>query len=85
MSFTHCVKNFPTEILWGRKSDLRELVIFKFQTVAHIHAKGQQGDGNLGNDAGLVILYKRVVTPNIHDGTEHNNLLVKTAPGNRGR
>ena len=52
-----------------------KFVIFKFEPVAHINAEGQQGDGNLGDNAGIVILDKGVVTANINNSAEHNVLL----------
>ena len=66
-------------------SNLCEFVIFKFQPVAHIGAEGQQGDGDFGDHAGLVVLDEGVITADIHNGTEHNILLLKNRPGNPGR
>ena len=51
---------------------LRKLVIFKFQPVAYINAKGQQGDGDFGDDAGVVILDISVVAADINNGTKHS-------------
>ena len=55
---------------------LSKFVIFEFQSVADIDAEGQQGDGNLGNHAGVVILDKGVVAADIDLGTEHDILLL---------
>ena len=63
---------------------LCEFVIFKFQPVAHIGAEGQQGDGDFGDHAGLVVLDEGVITADIHNGTEHNILLLKNRPGGSG-
>ena len=53
---------------------LRKLVILEFQHIAYIHAEGEQGDGNLGDDAGIVVFDKGVVTPDINDGAKHGSL-----------
>ena len=50
---------------------LRKFVILKFQHIAQIYAKGEQGNGYLGDNAGVMVFDKCVVTPNIHNGTEH--------------
>ena len=50
---------------------LCKLVILKFQPVAHINAKGQQSDGNLGNYAGIVIADECVVSPNVDHNAKH--------------
>ena len=48
-----------------------EFVIFKFQPIAYIDAKGQQGDGDLGYNAGIIIPDEGIVSANIDHGTEH--------------
>jgi hypothetical protein len=50
---------------------LGKFVVFEFQTVAYINAKGQKGDGYLGNYAGIIVFDESVVTPNVDDGTVH--------------
>ena len=52
-------------------SDLGKFVIFKFQLVAHIHAERQQGDGNLGDNTGVLIFDIGIVTADINDGADH--------------
>ena len=52
-------------------SYLGKFVIFKFQPIAHIDAKGQQGDGNFGDYTGIVILDIGIVTTDINNGAEH--------------
>ena len=52
----------------------RELVVLKFQLIAHIHAEGEKSDGNFGNDAGVLILDIGVIAPDIDDGAEHSLL-----------
>ena len=54
-----------------------KLKIFKFQLIAHIHAKGEQCDGDLGNYACLIVFDKGIVSPDINDGTDHVNLLYR--------
>ena len=56
-------------------SYLGEFVVFKLQSVAYIDTKWQQGNGNLGDNAGIVILDIGVVTPNINNGAERGVLL----------
>ena len=51
--------------------NLSEFVIFKFQLVAHIYAEGQQSDGNLGDNAGVLILDIGIISADINDGTDH--------------
>ena len=60
-----------------RLLNLCEFVIFEFQPIAHVDAKGQQGNGNLGNYAGIIIFQKRVISPDINDGTKHGVLLYR--------
>ena len=55
----------------GEASNWSEFVVFKFQPVSHVNAEGQQGDGDLGDDAGVVILNIGVVAADIRDGAEH--------------
>ena len=56
-------------------SYLGEFVVFKLQSVAHINAEWQQGDGNFGNHTGIVIFDISVVTANINNSAEHSVLL----------
>ena len=49
-----------------------EFVIFEFQTVAHVDAEGQQGDGHLGDHAGIVVLDEGIVAADVDNGAEHN-------------
>ena len=56
-------------------SDCSEFVVFKFQLITHIQAEGQQGDGNLGDNAGVLIFDVGIVSANINDGTDHDYLL----------
>ena len=62
----------PLTIVSGFLSYSCKLVIFEFQPVAHVDAKGQQGNGNFGHDAGIVVLNKGVVAADIDDSTEHS-------------
>ena len=48
-----------------------EFVIFKFQPVAYINTKGEQGNGDFRDYAGGIILDKGIVTVNINDSTVH--------------
>lgn len=50
---------------------LCKFVIFEFEPVAHIHPEGQQGDGDFGNNAGVLIFDVGVITADINDGTDH--------------
>ena len=52
--------------------DLSKFVILEFQFVAYIDAEGQQGDGNFGDHAGVVILDEGIVATDINDGAEHD-------------
>ena len=61
-----------------------KLVIFEFETITHVCAEGQQCNGNLGDNAGIFILYIGIVPPNINNFAVHDLLLRKTAPGNPG-
>ena len=63
---------------------LRKFVMFKFQPVTHVNAIGQQCNGNLGNNTGIVIFDIGIVTANIDHSTEHGVLLCETAPVTRG-
>lgn len=51
--------------------ELGEFVVFEFQPVTHINAKGQQGNGDFGDHAGVVVLNKGIVAADINDSTEH--------------
>ena len=62
-----------------------KLKFFKFQPVAHIHAKGEQGNGHFGHYAGVVILDEGVVAPNIDHSTKHIGPPLKNRPGFPGR
>ena len=53
-----------------------KLVILELELVAHIDAEGQQGDGDLGDDAGVLILDKGIVTADGDDGSQHRDLLL---------
>ena len=48
-----------------------EFVILESQTIAHINAVGQQGDGDLGNHAAIVVFYEGVISTDINDGAVH--------------
>lgn len=62
-----------------------EFVILELEPVANVRAKGEQGDGDLGNHAGVVIFDVGVITTNINYCAEHKiSPFTKTAPGNRG-
>jgi len=63
---------------------LGKFVVFKFQPVTHIDAKGKQCDGHFRDHTGFVIFDIGIIAPDIHNCTEHNCLLVKTAPGKPG-
>ena len=63
---------------------LGKLVIFKFQTIAHVNAEGKKSDGNFRNNTGGIVLNKCVIATDINNSTEHTCLLVKTAPGKPG-
>ena len=51
--------------------DFREFKIFKFQPIADIDAKGQQGDGHLGDHTAFIVFHEGVVTANVNDSTKH--------------
>ena len=57
-------------------SDGSEFVVFEFQLVAHIHAERQQGNGNFGHNAGVLVFHIGVVAADIDDSTDHGNLLL---------
>lgn len=50
---------------------LGELEIFKFQAVANVDAEGQQGNGDLGNNAAGIVFDIGIVSAHIYDGTVH--------------
>ena len=54
-------------------SYLCKFVVFKFETVACINAEGQQGDGDFGDNAGIVVFNEGIVTTDIDYGTKHGN------------
>ena len=49
-----------------------KFVILKLQPVAHIHTEGQQGNGNFGYNAAVLITDIGIVAPDINDGTDHS-------------
>ena len=51
--------------------NLGEFVILEFQFIAHIHAEGEQGDGDFGDNAGVFVFDEGVVAADIDDGAEH--------------
>ncbi len=55
--------------------DSSKFVVFKFETVAHVHAKGQQSNGNLGNNAGVIVLHIGVISTDVGYSAEHKILL----------
>ena len=57
--------------------DLSKFVILELQLIAHIDAKGQQGDGDFGDHAGVVILDEGVVATDVDNGTIHIEYLCK--------
>ena len=54
------------------RSDPLKLVILELELVAHIDAEGQQGDGDLGDDAGVEVLDIGIVAADINDGADHD-------------
>ena len=62
-----------------------EFVVLKNQTISGVHTEGEQGNGNFGNDSGIVILDEGIVTPDVNDGAEHFVLLLENRPGLTGR
>ena len=50
-----------------------EFVIFEFQLITHVDAEGQQGNGNFGDNAGVVVLDEGVVTADINYSTKHKD------------
>ncbi len=65
---------------WGHCDiflDAGELVIFEFQLIAYIHAKGQQCDGDLGDNAGIIVPDVSVIAANVRDGAEHSDPLYR--------
>ena len=64
--------------LWSSNS--REFVILEFQSVPHVDAEGQQGDGDFGDHAGVVVLDEGIVAADIDNGAIHSCLLVKIRP-----
>ena len=62
-----------------------KFVILEFQLVAHVDAEGQQGDGDFGDNAGVVVLDEGIVAADVDDSAEHKSLLsAKTAPVSGG-
>ena len=49
-----------------------ELKILEDQLITHIGAKGQQGNGDFGDDTGLVIFNIGIIATDINDGTTHD-------------
>ena len=63
---------------WGHCDiflDAGELVVLEFQLIAHINAKGQQRNGDLGDNAGVLVSDVGVIAANVRDGAEHSDLL----------
>ena len=56
--------------------DALELVILELELVAYVDAEGQQGDGDLGDDASVSVLDIGLVAADVEDGAEHWYLLV---------
>ena len=58
---------------WRRAffSDCGKFVVFKLKAGAHVDVIGQKRQSNLGFYAGVIILYKCVVTENIDHSAEH--------------
>jgi len=48
-----------------------EFEILEFQAIAHVGAEGEQGNGDLGDHSGVIVLNIGVVASDINDGTEH--------------
>ena len=48
-----------------------KFVVFEFQLVTYINAEGQQGNGNFGDDTGVVVFDEGVVATDINDSTIH--------------
>ena len=63
---------------------LCKLVILKFQPIAYVNAVGQQGDGNFGDNTGVVVFDGGIISTNVNNSTEHSCLLFETAPVTRG-
>ena len=56
-------------------SYLGKFVVFKLHPIAHINTEGQQGNGNFGDNAGIVILDIGVVPTDINNSAKHGVLL----------
>ena len=54
---------------------IHEFVVFKFELVAHVTAKGQQGDGDFGDYASVVITDEGIVPADVNDGAKHRDVL----------
>lgn len=61
-----------------------KFVVFKFEAVAGIYSEGEEGQGDLGDHTGVIVLDKCVIASDIDNGTEHHILLRKPAPVTRG-
>jgi len=60
--------------------NLRKFVVFKFQTITDIDAKGEKGNGDFGNYTGFIVFDKGIVSPDINHSTQHNSLLYENPP-----
>jgi len=58
-----------------------KFVIFKFQAITDINAKGEQRQRYLRYDTGIIIADIGVIATNISHCAEHKILLKKSAPG----
>ena len=52
--------------------DSLEFVVLELELVAHVHAEGQQGDGDLGDDAGGGVFDLGVVAADVDNSAEHS-------------
>ena len=63
-----------------RLLNLGKFVIFKFETIANIDAKGEKCNCDLRNNTGGIVFDERVITANINHSTKHNILLYENPP-----
>ena len=47
-------------------------IVYKFEHIAKVDAPGEQGDGYLGDDAGVMVFDKSIIAADVDDSTEHS-------------
>ena len=68
--------------IFHRLLNLGKLVILEFQPVANIDAEREECNSNFGNYTAFVVFDESIITANVNNGTQHNDLLFgKPSPG----